>query len=198
MTGLRIYGQATFAQIFDPVLQLLDGLVWVVAYRDAWRFPPEWEDASSYDPGSGVYRSGPIAEFQRDIRPIDGGDGFISTVDIFPRYAPAVDDGQCIFGLRSSPEIAAEFLDRTFWRKRDYGEAVKEAEVSFIGDESWWEFYTKNDSLLTVLKSHLPRVGEMASRENAASVSAAYEEAHPARDTELYTRLFDAIEKRDC
>jgi|SRR5688572_11751658 len=195
MVGLRIYGRATFDQIFAPVLRELDDLVCVIAFRDAWRFPQEWEDASEFDADTGVYTTGPLADFTRDFPPSDSGGGYIVQLDVFRKYAPAIDDGQCIFGVRMSREAAATWLDRVFWHKPSYAEAVDAAEVSFVGDESWWEFYAKDASLLATLKAHLPHVREFNA--NQLPIEAAYEECWSRRDAELYRRLFDAAEQMD-
>lgn len=197
MIGLRIYGQASFAQIFEPVLHRLDGLVWVTAFRDAWSFPPEWEDASAFNPDAAAYTSGPLAEFHHDFQLLAGSGGYLSTIDIFPKYAAAVGERQVIFGIRTTPEVAAQWLDRWYWGKRSYLQAVTEAEVSFIGDESWWEFYARNEALLTILKSHLPHTEKAAASEKPLAIDAAYEECWPERGSELYDRLFNAGEKGD-
>jgi hypothetical protein len=194
MIGLRIYGRATFDQIFRPVLHMLDGLVWVFAFRDLWRFPEEWEDASEFDAETGVYTSGPLAEFNGDLRPVDRTGSYLVELDILRKYARAIDDGQCIFGVRMSREAAASWLDRVFWGKPSYAEAVNDAEVSFVGDESCWEFYAKDESLLAALKAHLSHAREVPANHGQLPIDAAYEECWSRRDDDLYRRLFDAVE----
>ena len=162
MTGIRVYGQATFHEIFRPILHRLNGLVWVVSEAQ-WRFPEEWEAASDFDPETRRYTSGPLADFDRDFRRITEGNwlfGYIATVDIFPKYAPAIgDDGLNVFGLRLAPEAAIEWLKKEFWGKIRYGYAgaVAQAEVSFICRESYWEFYTRQAALEEELRAYLPR-----------------------------------------
>jgi hypothetical protein len=194
MVGLRIYGQATFEQIFRPVLNALDGLLWVVAFRDLWRFPQEWEAASEFDAETGLYTGGPLAEFNRDLQPVDDRSGYIVELDILRKYARTIDDGQCIFGVRTSREAAASWLNRVFWGKPSYADAVEDAEVSFVGDESWWEFYAKDESLLAELKSHLLHVREWPAKQAQSPIDAAYQDCWSRRDEELYRRLFDVIE----
>jgi hypothetical protein len=160
MTGIRVYGQATFHEIFRPILHRLNGLVWVVSEAQ-WRFPYEWDDASDFDPETGRYTSGPLADFDRDFQRITEGNtyfGYISTVDIFPKYAPAIgDDGLNIFGLCLAPEEAIEWLKKGSWCTPGYAGAVAQAEVSFICHESYWEFYTKHAALQEELCGYLPR-----------------------------------------
>jgi hypothetical protein len=185
MTGIRIYGQATFLEIFRPVLHRLNGLVWVVS-EGQWRFPQEWEDASDFDPDAERYTTGPLADFQRDFRRItEGGrdwlrsSGYIAAVDIFPKYAAAIgDDGLCIFGLRLAPEKAIEWLKKEFWGTPGYAGAVAQAEVSFIGHESWWEFYARNAALREALQEYLPHRTEWANLVSP-QLAAAYEECSP-------------------
>ena len=162
MIGIRIYGRAHFADIFAPILTTVAGLTWVITPFQPWRFPPEWEDASEFDPESGRYTSGPIAELGRDVHLVrDGARNLchVAAVDIFPKYAAAVNDfGDSIFGVRVPPDDAAAWLLRTYWAtpgSSDVDAAVREAEVSFVGHESWWEFYSRDGSRLDALKAHL-------------------------------------------
>jgi hypothetical protein len=181
MTGLRIYGQATFAEIFLPILSQMNGLVWVVD-SDEWSYPEEWQDASEFDTEKG-YISGPWAEFKRDFRPVRRGSwfyGYVSDVDIFPKYAAIIGDRKSVFGLRLTSEAAERWLiDTVYGTTRDatppYVNGVDDAEVSFLGHESWREFYARNSSLMAAMKAHLPQTHEWRASPATYRLGAAYE-----------------------
>ena len=183
MIGIRIYGRASFAEIFSPILSKVDGLTWVITGGQPWRFPEEWEDASDFDPETSLYTSGPLAEFQRDVRQLRDGAadyGYVAAMDLFPKYAPAVNDfGDSIYGLRLTPEEAVNWFKNSYWsnsaRDDHLDLAVRAAEVSFVGNESWWEFYSKDESHFSLLRAHL--LPTTAWKEGAVSpIEAGYEE----------------------
>lgn len=187
--GLRIYGNATFAEIFQPILSRMNGLVWVVDL-DEWVHPTEWEDASEFDPDKG-WVSGPWADFDRDFRPVRRGSflyGYVSTADIFPEYAPIIGDRQTVYGLRLTPDEAEQWLVHTVSGKsRDetppYVTFVDEAEITFLGHESWREFYAKDASLMEAMKAYIPRTDEVRANPTAYTLSAAYEECSSTEAT---------------
>src|SRR5688572_4449270 len=118
---MRIYGQPVFAELFAPLFPRLQGFHWITL-ADAFLFPPEWDDASDFDPDAEVYTSGPCAEFFRDIQKIAEGNttyGYATDVDLFPKYARAIkEDWNSIFGLRARPVSALEWL-KGFYDSKD-------------------------------------------------------------------------------
>lgn len=51
---------------------------------------------------------------------------------------------------------------------------VEDAEVSFPGHESWREFYSRDSSLMEVMKAHLPHAHELRANPAAHALNAAY------------------------
>lgn len=157
MNGIRIYGQPVFEELFRPLFDYLQAMTWLTM-PGAFRFPYEWEDASDFDPVNQVWTGGPMAEFDRDLVQIREGNshyGYFTSVDLFPKYAPAIsEDWNTIYGLRQ-PVAPLEWL-RAAYARGTY-ETAELADVTFVNDDgSFWEFFPRDESLLRILEQHLP------------------------------------------